>query len=159
MTVTVKNEKSDLSKKAKTARSEARKAAKKDPKLDDGLETEINAIDERAEEQRAKIDSKIYELKLPQGKLVKVKPLPPDDAATPALEAAAQEAKARADEAESTAAVAACDAERAAKKLERLGPCPTINYLMGKDLKGKMSQDERECRDAEFELWAAPSSR
>ena len=26
---------------------------------------------------------------------------------------------------------------------------------MGTDLKGKMSQDEREWRDAEFELWAA----
>ena len=72
----------------------------------------------------------------------------------PDLKAVAQEAEARADEAEVAAGIAECDAERAQTSLKRLSPCPTVAYLMGTELKGKMSQDEREWRDAEFERWA-----
>jgi hypothetical protein len=60
------------------------------------------------------------------------------------IEAVAQEAEAFADAADKAAGITECDAERAQKSLERLGPCPSVAYLMGTDLKGKMLQDERE---------------
>ena len=60
------------------------------------------------------------------------------------------------------AAIAACDAERAAKSLERLGPCPTLSYIGGLDyvttIDGRkrqvpMPEEERKCRMLELDRW------
>ena len=79
LSVTVKKEKEAVASAAKTARSEARKAAKKDTDLAVMLDAEIRRIDTDADVQRATIDAHVYDLKLPKGKIVtsKVKPAPP----------------------------------------------------------------------------------
>ena len=78
ISVTVKNEKAEITTKAKTARSEARKAAKKDEDLEALLDTTIRQIDAVADTQRTAVDARVYELNLPTAKIVtaKAKPAP-----------------------------------------------------------------------------------
>ena len=117
---------------AKTARSEVRKAAKKDADLAAMIDAEITQIDAETEQRRAALGSKIYVLKLPTLNTViqqvRAPPVVKEETPDPeALAAAAdpQCAEARADAAERDASIAVCDAERAAKSMQRLGPCPT----------------------------------
>jgi len=156
----------------KTQRRRAREAAAKDLSLTEALEAtlaDIQAAEDAAKTARL---GRLYPIELPAAQTVIVEPRPPTEAEAEQsaatklrwLKAAAAEAAEAAAEAEAEAALAAQEAERAEKSLARLGPCPTIPYLLGCDLprvrvNGKLVQQslpegEREYRDAQFECWA-----
>ena len=153
---------------ASTAKSKARAAAAKDEALLEGLEERLADIDAVLATDRRVLARTVIPLEWPARNTV-IRPAPPPkpvpEPVPASLEAAAVAAEAAAQAAKKAAAIAACDAERAQKSLERLGPCPTPAYLNGLELPrqrigGKLvhvpiPQDEREYRVALFERWVA----
>lgn len=161
--------------KAKDARGNARKAARKCEAKAAALEQTIAEIDLGLERKRAERLAKPVDLFLPARNTVVHVPRPPtaaevDRAAVTKwrrLEAAAKAAEAEAKAAKQEAALAAHEAERAEKSHARLGPCPTLGHLLGLDmpcvrvrgqllsrLVTEMPEGEHEYRQLELERWA-----
>ena len=158
---------------AAAKRSKARKNVEKKPELAAGLVEKINVINKACFDARVELWGADADLNLPTAPIVESMPQTPltleeqAEKRAQELQAAAAAAEVRAVEAESAAMIAESEAERAAKSLERVGPCPTISYLLGTDMpiatvmrngrktkvKMEMPEKERECRMAELDRW------
>jgi hypothetical protein len=158
----------------KAKKRSARDAAKKSTDAAAALDATLEAIDSAAQEERAARRAQVPpKLVLPdrRAKIVEAREsklkLEPKPEPKPDLEAVAKAAEARAAAAEQAAAITQCDAERAAKSFERLGPCPTLGFLAGFDMplvtveregqkvkeQAPLPESEREWRMAALDRW------